>query len=663
MTYILNDSMNLKQLNIYYKAIHSVYSYQNQYAILLDDSHICFMPTEEETKKIIRNINLNIAIKFIEYFEESKNITPKITYANSTYERASVTADGKDFTCDIVQVKDIRIDGTALLNNKKLIKQFYAKANKKGKKYEALDFNFEELDPRLVNDIATLVLGIPRLHSSAIASFKNYQEMYKDAITDFLEFEQNKDGDNKEYKINNDFVDCILQTEKAFREANPIRKNVVLHKSANGILKKLKVGDDFKRTSFITAYFTEREENFQNVVFYHIVIPRGTPFAMVSQLFNQEECLENENAVLLLPSNFEVKSIENEKNTRKTDIKLKYTEEIQIKDLLVKAFKTNLENYVKVNSNSKKSRDQYEKTKFKYKSFFEENSAQSDLFKEINLIPEQSLTYLLDEIEDIDYDKELFEHEGDYGISHTKRLMLLCAIVSRLNGFSTEDTKIMLAAAKYHDIGITADEDLPHGRQSSQKITSELDEFSEQDRDLIRFLIAEHDLPAKQREEDLKNVQAGKKIKFTKMLKVFVDMIELEKVRNYKCDPTLINNKYAKKMVKIAYDNWNMFDTLFSYLLAEYFAISRLEDIKTIDMIEEQERENKKAFALINVGSNKNSLLSKAMSFFDKIRANVKTDNIEENSAAAAKARLSKVMVGRQIAKAAEAKELSNNDK
>ena len=104
-------------------------------------------------------------------------------------------------------------------------------------------------------------------------------------------------------------------------------------------------------------------------------------------------------------------------------------------------------------------------------------------------------------------------------------------------------------------------------------------------------------------------------------------------------------------IVKIAFENWSLFDTLFNYLSAESFAMSRLEDIKTIAEISEEEQEVKKGFALVNVVNGKTPFLSKAIGFFDKLKQNIMQKSTEEKSAAAAKERLSKVMVGRQIAR------------
>ena len=153
-----------------------------------------------------------------------------------------------------------------------------------------------------------------------------------------------------------------------------------------------------------------------------------------------------------------------------------------------------------------------------------------------------------------------------------------------------------------------------------------------------------------------------KKSKYKKLLLYFKDIDELEKVRLYDLNPLNLENEVSKKMINIAFMNWNLFETLFSYLLAETFAESRVEDILTHEKILEQEQEKKKAFALIRI-EDKSTLLSKAIKIFDKLRGGSKEEsNSEENSAAAAKARLSKVMIGRQIAKEELEKENNENN-
>ena len=657
--YNLSKVKSLRQMNIFYKSILSVFEYNEQFAILLDDNHICFLPNEEETHKFVKNINLNIANRCIENDSKIEDNKPQITYSNidENTEKVIVNALGSEYECYVIIPKDVKIDGNTLIPNKRLIKQFYAKAIKKGKKYEALDFNFEVLNSDLVNDVATLVLGIQRPTSAQIASLNNYKNNYCDIITEFLDFKEGKCKGNKKYNIDNSLVDTILQIEKAFGELKPLRKAVVLHKSGEGVLKDIKENDEINYTSFVSTSLVEKEENYQNSVFYHLVVPKGIPFALMSQLGETTE----DNEILLPPSNYDVKSIEND-NKRRTNYKLKFIAQEDIREILLKAFRENCREYVKSNSNVKKSRDKFEKNKYKYKKFYSTYSNQYDLFDEVdNLNSLNKLNYVLEEIEDIDYDKDLFMAERDYGIAHTKRSILEAAIFSNIEGLTNQDAKILMAIAKYHDIGVENDENSKeHGRKSVEKLKHELDNFSSEDAEVIKFVIAEHSLEKSENDLHISNLPIAKQSKFKKMLVYFKDIDELEKVRRYEFNPNNLETETAKKMANIAYMNWNLFDTLFAYLSAEKFAESRLEDILTHEKIEEQEKEKKKAFALIRI-EDKSTLLSKAIKIFDKLRGNVKDEpSVEENSAAAAKARLAKVMVGRQIAKEELEKENSS---
>ena len=175
--YNLCNKKDLRSMNIFFSCVLGAFEYNNEYVVLIDEKHICFLQTEDELQRFIRNINLNIANKCIE-----KNIdTPQISYINEN-ETIEVHALGKIFNCYKINSKDLRIENSNLIPNKRLIKQFYAKAVKNGKKYEALDFSFDELNGALINDVVTLVLGINRFTSSQISTFQNYENNYKEKI-------------------------------------------------------------------------------------------------------------------------------------------------------------------------------------------------------------------------------------------------------------------------------------------------------------------------------------------------------------------------------------------------------------------------------------------------------------------------------------------------
>ena len=414
-------------------------------------------------------------------------------------------------------------------------------------------------------------------------------------------------------------VDNILHIEKDFREVQTLRRPIVLHKQSAGI-KNVEENDEITYTTLINASLTSSNMKNDNIV--HFVLPKGLPFVLMGQVSK-----ETSNSNILFPSSvFQVKTIE-KNNNQKTEYKLKYSKEVSIPQSILVAFRENFEDYVRENSNYKKSRDEFERNQKKYNKFYAANDKQLDIFEEIrHLVDSEKIEYILEEIEDIDYDKELFSAEGEYGILHTKRLMLLAAILSEKANLTIDEMKILVAAAKYHYIGSKNDnEDENYENIRLEKIEEKL-EYSKKE----------------------------------KLLLYFKDIYELEKIRLYSFNPYNLKNDVSKSMIKIAYLNWNLFEPIFSYLLTENFAQSRVADILEQEKNEENDQE-KKTFALVRV-EEKSTLLSKAISIFDKLRGIPKDDNlVEESSASAAKARLAKVMVGRKIAKEAIEKENQTN--
>ena len=45
--YDFNDFINLKELNIFYKSIIGVFKSNNEFGIIIDESHVFFMPNVE----------------------------------------------------------------------------------------------------------------------------------------------------------------------------------------------------------------------------------------------------------------------------------------------------------------------------------------------------------------------------------------------------------------------------------------------------------------------------------------------------------------------------------------------------------------------------------------------------------------------------------------
>ena len=116
-----------------------------------------------------------------------------------------------------------------------------------------------------------------------------------------------------------------------------------------------------------------------------------------------------------------------------------------------------------------------------------------------------------------------------------------------------------------------------------------------------------------------------------------------------------INSKMARQLIRLSVQLDKVFDVMYGYVLTENFAESRLQNILTHDQVTSLELDGRRNFALVSIENTKNMLISKAMNFFEKFKGN--KSEPEESSAVAAKARLSKVMIGRQIAREQQEKQ------
>lgn len=66
---------------------------------------------------------------------------------------------------------------------------------------------------------------------------------------------------------------------------------------------------------------------------------------------------------------------------------------------------------------------------------------------------------------------EYLYRSGIHGWSHVERVMLLAAIIAMEQGFTERETKLLLIACSYHDIGrINDDKDDWHGKRSADKL-------------------------------------------------------------------------------------------------------------------------------------------------------------------------------------------------
>ena len=55
--YNLCNKKDLRSMNIFFSCVLGAFEYNNEYVVLIDEKHICFLQTEDELQRFIRNIN------------------------------------------------------------------------------------------------------------------------------------------------------------------------------------------------------------------------------------------------------------------------------------------------------------------------------------------------------------------------------------------------------------------------------------------------------------------------------------------------------------------------------------------------------------------------------------------------------------------------------
>ena len=621
------DFINLKELNIFYKSIIGIFKSNNIYGIIIDENHVSFMPNIEEAKKFIRIINLYSAILMIE--KNNKDYLPKFSFSNNHDNEVIINNNGKKHSCYVVTMKDIRIDGNAILSYKKCVKQLYSKVLKNGQDSEALDFNFQNLNPLLINDIAVALLGIHKLSSGVSASIKNYEEKFYNMAEIFFSYDNNKIEDFKGCKINNDFVEGVMQAEEAFYSISSIKKSVILYKQVN---KDKKFPTNTININTYTHFSLIKADNSKKYI--RCTMPKGSQLVLTEQYTNSNEINSKTNNVLIKPSIFEIRN-----NTN--DIVCKYVDTINHRDDFKNAFLQNLEKYVYANNDMEAFNFKYESIKNKNEEFITQND-QIDLMSQVDsLIRLDKFNFLIEQINDLNYDREVFSVDK---LSKIKKSMFLALVFANLNNFSEDNLEFFISAFKYQ-----------YAKLNKKELETELDRFSDTDKEKLVILMSNFNKAKEEFELLIKDFSMEEQ-KELLQIKSFFNDVELLATFDENTDVNSINNTLAKHLIKLSVELDFVFDILYEYILTENFAESRLQNILTHAQVNLMETEGKRNFALVSIESTKNILISKAMNFFERFK-NPKAEQQEESSAVAAKARLSKVMIGRQIAREQQEKQ------
>lgn len=191
----------------------------------------------------------------------------------------------------------------------------------------------------------------------------------------------------------------------------------------------------------------------------------------------------------------------------------------------------------------------------------------------------QNMKEFYEEMDKINKNANKYYPSQVHGIEHTSRVTFLAAVLTKLDNLDEHTQKLILTAARLHDIGRIDDKETrEHGRYGKEKIKQEglLDDFSKSDKKIIEFVIEQHSLSREDNENAIKKLPFWQKNKYSTVLNYLKDADALDRVRiankNAQLDPNRLRNRSAKELINFSYDNLKNFPIIMSEYKLHSFA-------------------------------------------------------------------------------------------
>lgn len=154
------------------------------------------------------------------------------------------------------------------------------------------------------------------------------------------------------------------------------------------------------------------------------------------------------------------------------------------------------------------------------------------------------------------FNRSLFDSpDSIHGINHTKRVLALCIVLANLNKLSKAQTGLLIAAAKYHDIGRTHDgKCLKHGYLSFKKVIKQqlVTDLSNDRIEILRFIIENHCIDDSRAYLNLKRYNIKDINMALELFNIFKDADALDRVRINDLDISYLRNIHSCKLAVFA---------------------------------------------------------------------------------------------------------------
>lgn len=199
-----------------------------------------------------------------------------------------------------------------------------------------------------------------------------------------------------------------------------------------------------------------------------------------------------------------------------------------------------------------------------YIKVIESNPSQYSLFDILKKLKEENkIECIVEEINHI-HEEKLYS-SFIHGINHNERVLFWGYVLSLQYDLNVVDMRIILDAAKYHDVGRINDYvDPSHGKRSAEVVLELVDDASYQileNRKLLQAIIELHSLEDIKASEIMKKYEIQDKKRFYTLFSILKDADALDRVRiTYMRDtvsclnPMYLRMPYSKQLLKAAHE-------------------------------------------------------------------------------------------------------------
>lgn len=161
--------------------------------------------------------------------------------------------------------------------------------------------------------------------------------------------------------------------------------------------------------------------------------------------------------------------------------------------------------------------------------------------------------------------KEYLYQSHIHGVAHIERVLLFGGLIAMQNHCNEEDTKLLLIACSYHDIGRIDDSlDDDHGRRSSEKLPSVIS-LSSEDMAIVQAAIYSHSIDDSRMENVIASFGILDKARAIRIAKMLKDADALDRVRVYDLDPNYLRFPCSCQYVNFANSLYSYYRNLLGY--------------------------------------------------------------------------------------------------